>query len=155
MAFKQPFIGTKGPNGYQENIPMPLRHHQQSESWRRNMMDLYFDVVHAKFWPYHPIVATIIETHQIRKTFLSNLLSSNERWTVPWQPYLLQVSTSFACGAPLLNSSVVKSDCSSFCCLSIRLNMAGYFPPTSFIIKGFPLTEWTLTGISFFADPSL
>ncbi len=66
----------RGPKCAKQISPTPLHHHHQPEPLRQGRMDPCFNVLYAKFWPYHLNVAAEIETHQTRQRF-SNLLLSN------------------------------------------------------------------------------
>ncbi len=82
-----------------------LHHHHQPEPLRQDRMDPCFQVLYAKFWPYHLNVAAEIETHQTRQRFYNLLLSSfgESVWIV------VSVSCSYLTGA---TPGVV------FCCCS-------------------------------------
>ncbi len=150
MAFKRCSICTKEPKVCQENILTPLHHHQP-EPLRQGRMDPSFDVLYAKFWPYHLNVAAVIETRQTRQRF-SNLLWSNfgePVWIVAsvllvlsWQErhpvwssaavaHLLQGSMCCAFRDGILYTLVVTSGYLSYCCLSVISNQSANSSLTS------------------------
>ncbi len=72
MAFKWCSIGTKGPKVCQENIPHIITPPPPAWTVETRQNGSMFQVLYAKFWPYHLNVAAEIDTHHTRQLFFQS-----------------------------------------------------------------------------------
>lgn len=92
MAFKQHWVGTKGPRVSQENVPHTFT--PAPQAWPTDTrQNGSFPAVYTKSWPCKPNVTAQIKTHQTRRCFynLANPMQTSasiaflrQQWHLVW-----------------------------------------------------------------------